>query len=199
MNNVKTFPLLENIRNAFLREIQSTEKYNPDQGKKYGKSLRTTISRTHHGQWPFRAHRIDKIQLIFDQERNRVQDIVPLRHERMKASTFAFLRGAAIVMASDMSELSSTNIRVQACGDAHIANFGIFTSPERHLVFDLTDFDETLPAPWEWDIKRMVASMEVCGRDRGFTSELRSQAIQLAIKTYQDSMHQYASMSPLAV
>lgn len=191
--------LIGQIRNSIVKEISGSERYQPEQGKAQGKNARKTISRTELGKWDVRSGRKDKIRLIFGQEKNRVQELLPVRHERMSASPFAFLRGAAVIMASDLAESPTTGIRVQACGDAHIANFGIFASPERHLVFDLNDFDETLPAPWEWDVKRMMASIEVCGRDRNFSAETRTRALTDAAAMYRDSMRQYSSMSALDV
>lgn len=191
--------LIGKIWNFVAKDIAGSERYQEQQGRELGKAARKKVSRTQLGEWEVRPDRKDKIQLIFDQEKTRVQELLPVRHERMSASPFAFLRGSAVLMASDLAEGPSTEIRVQACGDAHIANFGIFASPERHLVFDLNDFDETLPAPWEWDIKRMVASMEVCGRTRQFSEQTRHAALQQAVSVYRDSMQQYSGMSALDV
>ena len=109
------------------------------------------MPRSSHGAWTPAGDRADPVALLEEQNRGRVPELVPLRWQRMLASPFAFLRGSAVVMAHDLATTPSTGIMVQACGDAHIANFGVFATPERHLIFDVNDFDETLPGPWEWD------------------------------------------------
>src|ERR1700731_4115249 len=129
-----------------------------------GRARRRQTPRSSNGSWEPSPERVDPVQTLLEQERNRLPDLLPLRHERMAASPLAFLRGAAAVMAQDLAGTASTGIRVQACGDAHLLNFGVFASPERRLVFDVNDFDETLPAPFEWDVKRLVASLAVAGR-----------------------------------
>src|SRR3974390_1377806 len=110
----------------------------------------------------------DPVAILGAQGAGRISDLVPIRHGRMLASPFAFYRGAAAVMAADLAETARTGIHVQLCGDAHLANFGAFGSPERKLLFDINDFDETLPGPWEWAVKRLAASFEILGRPRGF-------------------------------
>ena len=124
-----------------------------------GKSLRRAAPRSSHASWAPRPDRPDPIALLEKQSAGRVPELVPIRYGRMSASPFGFYRGAANVMASDLADLPHTGIRVQLCGDAHLGNFGAFASPERHLLFDLNDFDETLPGPWEWDVKRPAASV----------------------------------------
>ena len=122
--------------------------------------------------------RRDPIALLEEQAVERVPELVPIRYGRMSASPFAFYRGAAYVMASDLARTPRTGIRVQLCGDAHLANFGGFASPERQLLFDLVDFDETLPGPWEWDMKRLAASVAVAGRENGFKTKRREAMIR---------------------
>lgn len=143
---------------------------NAGEARQNGRMIRQTCKRSSLGNWEYRRDRDHVIELLKEQERTRIQDLIPVRHERMSASPFAFYRGAAIIMADDLFHTPGTGITVQACGDAHIANFGAFASPERRLVFDINDFDETLPGPWEWDVKRLIKSIEICGRYRGFSA-----------------------------
>jgi uncharacterized protein (DUF2252 family) len=129
--------------------------------------------------------------------RNRVPSLVPIRYGRMLHSPFAFLRGAASIMAFDLARTPVSGIRVQACGDAHLMNFGGFATPERHLVFDVNDFDETLPAPWEWDLKRLAASITVAGRHLGFSNSRNAEATMAAVAGYREHMALYAPMRAL--
>ena len=147
-----------------------------DESRQNGKMIRQVCKRRSHGNWEYTKDRDHIIELLKEQERTRIQELIPIRHERMSASPFAFYRGAAIIMADDLSRTPRTGITVQACGDAHIANFGAFASPERRLVFDINDFDETLPGPWEWDVKRLMTSVEICGGQRGFSENERTEA-----------------------
>lgn len=164
-----------------------------------GKALRKEVSRKELGDWQLKTNREKKVSLVLEDEKDRIQRLLPVRHERMSASPFAFFRGSALLMASDLSECRTTGINVQACGDAHIANFGIFASPERRLVFDINDFDETLTAPWDYDVRRLMASIEICGRDRGFSKGDRMRILNHAAEMYQTSMKEYASMGTLDV
>jgi uncharacterized protein (DUF2252 family) len=127
----------------------------------------------------------------------RVPELVPIRYGRMLSSPFAFYRGAAAIMAADLARTPSTGLHVQLCGDAHLANFGAFASPERELVFNINDFDETLPGPWEWDVKRLAASFEICGRDRGFGTKERRAAVVAAVASYRQVMREFAAMRNL--
>jgi uncharacterized protein (DUF2252 family) len=139
------------------------------------------------------------VTLLEEQAATRVPELVPIRYGRMSASPFAFFRGAAYVMASDLADSPTTGLEVQLCGDAHIANFGGFASPERRLVFDLNDFDETLPGPWEWDVKRLAASIAVAARDRAWGARKRSDLVRGAIERYRDAMKEFAEMNTLDV
>ena len=130
-----------------------------------GKALRTPLPREQHAVLKIPARRRDAVGIVMQSNRQRVQQLVPVRHGRMLRSPFTFLRGSAGLMAYDLATTPTTGIRVQACGDCHLLNFGLFATPERNLVFDINDFDETLPAPWEWDVKRLAASVVVAGRD----------------------------------
>ncbi len=162
-----------------------------------GKDARRSTPRESHAE--FQASPRDPVELLEQQAASRVPELVPIRYGRMLSSPFAFYRGAALVMASDLASTPSAGIRVQACGDAHLANFGGFASPERELLFDVNDFDETLPGPWEWDVKRLAASLDVAGRDRGFDDEQRRSAVLAAVRSYREAMREFAQMGNLAV
>src|SRR5437773_4859258 len=164
-----------------------------------GKSLRTQVPRTSHGEWAPAADRPDPISLLEEQNHTRVQELVPIRMGRMSLSPFAFLRGSAVVMASDLAKTPVSGIKVQLCGDAHVSNFGGFATPERRLVFDVNDFDETLPGAWEWDLKRLAASIVVAGRENGYTAQENRQAVVGSIQQYQTAMQRGASMKCLDV
>jgi uncharacterized protein (DUF2252 family) len=143
--------------------------------------------------------RRDPVGLLLGQAGTRVPELVPIRHGRMLQSPFAFFRGAALPMAADLAGTPTSGLRVQLCGDAHLANFGAFASPERRLVFDLNDFDETLPGPFEWDVKRLAASLAVAGRENGFTRKERREAALAAVNTYRTAMRGFAAMPILDV
>jgi uncharacterized protein (DUF2252 family) len=157
------------------------------------------MPRSHHAYWEPKADRPDPITLLEEQAAQRVPELVPIRYSRMSASPFAFYRGAAYVMASDLATTPHTGIRVQLCGDAHLANFGGFASPERQLLFDLNDFDETLPGPWEWDVKRLAASVAVAGRENGFVLEQRTVIARQLVGGYREAVRQFAAMKTLEV
>jgi uncharacterized protein (DUF2252 family) len=141
----------------------------------------------------------DPVELLEQQAATRVPDLVPIRYGRMLATPFAFFRGAALVMATDLSATPTSGLPVQACGDAHLSNFGGFASPERELLFDVNDFDETLPGPWEWDVKRLAASFAVAARDRGFDDRRCRTAVLASVRSYRESMRGFAQMGNLAV
>ena len=143
--------------------------------------------------------RPDPISLLESQADSRITDLVPVRYGRMLASPLAFFRGAALIMAADLGASEHTGLTVQLCGDAHVSNFGLFASPERSLVFDINDFDETLPGPWEWDVKRLVASLAVVGRVNGFTRADRERVISACAKAYRERMRMLAQMGELDV
>jgi uncharacterized protein (DUF2252 family) len=135
--------------------------------------------------------------MLEQQAATRVQDLVPIRYGRMLVSPFTFYRGGALIMAADLAGTPRSGVTVQLCGDAHLSNFGLFGTPERRLLFDINDFDETLPGPWEWDVKRLAASFEVMGRDRGFSAEDRSAVVMAGVREYRDRMRQAAQMGTL--
>ncbi len=164
-----------------------------------GKALRKQVPRRSHAEWSPAADRPDPISLLEEQNRTRLESLVSLRFERMSASPFTFLRGTAIVMAADLAATPVSGIRVQMCGDAHLNNFGIFATPERNQVFDLNDFDETLPGPWEWDVKRLAASIIIAGRNNGFSRDVNRQAVLSCLATYRQRMCEYGDMRHLEV
>ncbi len=164
-----------------------------------GKALRSKAPRNSHAEWAAAADRPDPISLLEESNRTRVPELVPIRYGRMSLSPFAFLRGSAGVMASDLAKTPVSGIRMQICGDAHLSNFGFFATPERNLVFDVNDFDETLPGPWEWDVKRLAASIVVAGRQNGYTAQENRQSVVVSIQEYHKLMQQMASMCALDV
>ncbi len=153
-----------------------------------GKAARARAPRSAPATWTPRADRPDPIGLLQAGDHNRLPDLVPIRYGRMLESPFAFLRGAAAVMAADLATTPTTGFTVQACGDAHLANFGIYGTPERNLVFDLNDFDETLPGPWEWDLKRLAASVAVAGRANNLPDNACADAAYSAVRSYHESI-----------
>jgi uncharacterized protein (DUF2252 family) len=164
-----------------------------------GKAARQSVPRRSHAAFEPRPGRPDPVSLLQRQAAGRLPELLPIRYGRMLASPFAYFRGAALPMASDLAGTPATGLIVQACGDAHLSNFGIFASPERRLVFDINDFDETLPAPWEWDIKRLAASIEVAGRANGFSRGQRRAAAIAAVGQYRRAMRRLAGLGQLDV
>src|SRR5262249_37005567 len=136
-----------------------------------GKALRSQTSRTTHGHWKPASDRRDPVEILEESNQGRLPELTPIRYGRMLRSPFTFLRGSAGLMAYDLASTPTTGLRVQACGDCHLLNFGLFATPERNLIFDINDFDETLPAPWEWDVKRLAVSFAVAARDNRFTDK----------------------------
>jgi len=164
-----------------------------------GKAARAEIPRSVHGEWEPAASRRDPVALLEEQAASRVQELVPIRYGRMLVSPFTFYRGAAYPMAADLADGPRTGLEVQLCGDAHLSNFGAFAAPDRSLVFSVNDFDETLPGPFEWDVKRLAASFAVAGRDRGFSAKERHAVNLTVTRTYREAMREYAAMTNLDV
>jgi uncharacterized protein (DUF2252 family) len=163
-----------------------------------GKERRREVPRSVHGEWEPPAGR-DPVATLAAQDQSRVPELVPIRYGRMLSSAFAFYRGGAAVMAADLAAGPDTGLRAQLCGDAHLSNFGVFSAPDRRLVFDCNDFDETLPGPFEWDVKRLAASIAIAGRERGFRRGERRQALELTAQAYRESMRGFAGMRNLDV
>ncbi|TLQ47626.1 DUF2252 domain-containing protein [Streptomyces marianii] len=164
-----------------------------------GRAVRKEVPRSSHGSWIPAADRPDPLAVLEDQAKTREPDLVPVRYGRMAVSPFTYLRGAPAVMAADLAVQRNTGLRVQLCGDAHLLNFGVFASPERTLLFDLNDFDETLPGPFEWDVKRLVASVAVAARDNGQPDAGARRAARAASESYRLSMRQLAGLGELDV
>jgi uncharacterized protein (DUF2252 family) len=164
-----------------------------------GKAARSTVPRSSHGGWDPPANRRDPVDVLEDQARSRIPELIPIRYGRMLASPLSFYRGGAAIMAMDLANTPTTGLRVQLCGDAHLSNFGVFAAPDRRLVWDLNDFDETLPGPWEWDVKRLAASLAVAGRDRGFAAKDIRNAVLTAARAYREAMRDFAAMHNLEV
>ena len=163
-----------------------------------GKAARSEAPRSAHAAWDPAADR-DPVAILEQQALTRVPELVPIRHGRMAASPFAFFRGAAAVMAADLARTPVSGLDVQACGDAHLSNFGAFAAPDRRLVFDLNDFDESLPGPWEWDLKRLAASFAIAGRENGFKRKERAAAVLAAARGYREAMRAFGAQSNLEV
>ncbi len=153
-----------------------------------GKAARAEVARGAVGEWSPPPARPDPIDILEEQARTRVPELVPIRYGRMLVSSFAFYRGAAAVMAADLADGPRTGLRVQLCGDAHLTNFGVFAAPDRRLIFGVNDFDETLPGPFEWDVKRLVASFAVAGRELGFAPKVRAALASTAASSYRETM-----------
>jgi uncharacterized protein (DUF2252 family) len=164
-----------------------------------GKAARAEVPRSSHGEFRPPARRTDPIKLLESQAATRVPELVPIRYGRMLVSPFTFYRGAALIMASDLARTPRSGFTVQCCGDAHLSNFGVFASPERRLVFDLNDFDETLPGPWEWDVKRLAASMMIGAQDNGFSVKEQDQIVLDTVEGYRTAMNGFAGMRNLDV
>jgi len=164
-----------------------------------GKAARNEIPRSRHAEFEPPSDRADPVDLLEAQARTRVPELVPIRYGRMLVSPFAFYRGGAKIMANDLAATPRSGLTVQCCGDAHLSNFGVFASPERKLVFDINDFDETLPGPWEWDVKRLAASMLIAARDNGFGVKDQERIVLDTVAQYRQAMREFAAMNNLDV
>ena len=164
-----------------------------------GKALRATCPREAHATWKAPADRRDAVELVLAAEQGRVQDLLPLRHGRMVRSAFTFYRGAALTMATDLASTPGSGIRVQCCGDAHLCNFGGFATPERNVIFSINDLDETLPAPWEWDVKRLTVSFAVAARDNGHSDDDARESAVECVRAYREHLRECSKKSPLDV
>lgn len=165
----------------------------------HGKAARAATPRSSHAELPSVPDRADPIEILERQALTRLPDLVPIRYGRMLASPFAFYRGSAAIMAADLAATPRTDLTVQCCGDAHLSNFGVFAAPDRRLVFDLNDFDETLPGPWEWDVKRLAASLMIAAQDNGFRRRDQRQVVLDCIAQYRKTMGEFAGMGNLEV
>ena len=170
----------------------------PEQRAASGKAARARAPLESHADFRPAKSR-DPVGLLVSQAETRVPELVPIRHGRMLVSPFAFYRGAALIMAADLNSTAASGLQTQLCGDAHLSNFGAYASPERRLVFDINDFDETLAGPFEWDVKRLAASMIIAARENGFSKKQSQKAALAAVETYRTAIRDFASQSILAV
>ena len=159
-----------------------------------GKAARQEVPRAAHAAFEPLPTRADPVELLERQAKTRVPELVPIRYGRMLVSPFTFYRGAAVIMAHDLAATPRSGLTVQCCGDAHLSNFGVFASPERRLVFDVNDFDETLPGPWEWDVKRLAVSMLIAARDNGFRAKDQERIVLDTVGRYRTAMAEFAGM-----
>jgi len=165
--------------------------------RKQGKALREKCPRTSQAEWKPRSKSEDIVKLLEESDADRIPGLIPVKYQRMSVSPFTFYRGAAIIQARDLANAHVSGITVQACGDCHLANFGGFASPERVLMFDINDFDETYPGPWEWDVKRLGASLVLAARDRTFSKAVADEAVRAAAESYRERMAEYAELNVL--
>jgi hypothetical protein len=163
------------------------------------KAIRDTCPRTNHADWKPPADRPDPIEILEASKKGRLPELIPVRYGRMIPSPFVFFRGAAAIMAADLAHTPATGIRVQVCGDAHLMNFGVFATPERRVIFDINDFDETLPAPWEWDVKRLATSFLIASRSNGFSESAARKTALCCVRSYRERMAEFAQMRTLEV
>ncbi|MEF9905359.1 DUF2252 domain-containing protein [Streptomyces sp. P9-A2] len=178
---------------------EETRHLTPQERVARGRAARSDAPRSSHAEFRPSPKRPDPVEIIEKQSAKRVPELVPIRYARMSEAPFRFYRGAAAIMASDLAETPVSGIRVQCCGDAHMLNFRLLASPERRLMFDINDFDETLPGPWEWDVKRLSASLVIAGRANGFSSKERASVVRAAVGSYRERMRNFAKMSNLDV
>ncbi|MER6290119.1 DUF2252 domain-containing protein [Streptomyces sviceus] len=171
----------------------------PQERAALGKAARAAVPRSSHAEFAPGPKRPDPLEIIGEQSATRLPELVPVRYGRMSESPFRFYRGAAAIMASDLAETPRTGFRTQLCGDAHMLNFRLLASPERRLMFDINDFDETLPGPWEWDVKRLAASLVIAGRANGFSTKERAAIVRATVRSYRENMRAFAGMGNLAV
>ncbi|WP_369166941.1 DUF2252 domain-containing protein [Streptomyces sp. R28] len=171
----------------------------PQERAALGKAARADVPRSSHAEFAPGPKRPDPLEIIEKQSATRLPELVPIRYGRMSESPFRFYRGAAAIMASDLAETPRTGFRTQLCGDAHMLNFRLLASPERRLMFDINDFDETLPGPWEWDVKRLAASLVIAGRANGFSTKERAGIVRATVRSYRQNMRAFAGIGNLGV
>ena len=184
-------------KRSVLPSAEQMRRHTREERMLIGRAARQRTPREVHGDWTPAADRPDPIALLEDQATTRVAELVPIRHGRMAASPFAFYRGGALIMGADLASTPDSGIVAQLCGDAHLSNFGLFASPERHMLFDINDFDETLPGPWEWDVKRLAASLEVAARELGAAARDRREIVLAAVREYRRTMQLASEMGVL--
>ena len=162
-----------------------------------GKAMRQACPRTSHAVWKPATNRREPVEMVLAAEKGRMPELLPLRHGRMVRSAFTFYRGSALTMAADLATTQTTGVRVQCCGDAHLCNFGGFATPERRIIFSINDLDETLPAPWEWDVKRLAASFVIACRDNGLSEAIAADSVLTCVRSYRESMAEFSELKTL--
>jgi uncharacterized protein (DUF2252 family) len=193
----KTATIDFNASETYTRDLPQTHTLRKEERIATGKELRKRASRKSHAEWAPPADRPDPVELLIESSQGRIENLIPIRYGRMAASPFAFYRGAAAIMASDLSYTPSTGLRIVICGDCHLLNFGGFATAERRLIFDINDLDEVSIGPWEWDLKRLTASFVIAGRANNFTDADSREAALLATQSYRQQMAAYANMTVL--
>ena len=187
------------IRQNSPRSKKEIRRFSAQDLVKKGKKARVDVPLAQHADWNPPSDRSDPIALLEGQAETRIKDLVPIRYGRMSVSPFSYYRGAALPMTEDLATTPTTGFDVQLCGDAHMSNFGVFGSPERHLFFDVNDFDETAPGPWEWDVKRLAASLEVAGRENGVPRKMRTRIVRRTVRSYRETMRELATLPMMSV
>src|SRR5258705_2021653 len=187
------------VPKAAALRIRRISRLSLDERLDKGRTARDRTPPSSHVGWRPAADRPDPVGLLEQQDRTREADLVPVRHGRMMVSPFTFYRGAAKIMAADLKDTPTAGLDVQLCGDAHISNFGVYASPERNLVFDLNDFDETLPGPFEYDVKRMAASFTIAARNNGFSPADARDATRSSVTAYRDAMTEFSTMPTMDI
>jgi hypothetical protein len=175
------------------------DRFTTEERQARGRAARLELPRSAHGVWEPASIRRDPVELLEEQARTRLPELAPIRYGRMLVSPFTFFRGAAYIMAADLADGARTGIHAQLCGDAHLSNFGFFAAPDRRLVFSINDFDETLPGPFEWDVKRLAASFAVAARDLGLGEDLRRSIVLTTARAYREAMVRFAAMRNIDV
>src|SRR6478735_4232190 len=186
-------------RGASSSRPKALQHFTPAERRARGKAARQELPRSAHGAWEPGSQRRDPVDLLEDQAVTRLPELGPIRYGRMLVSPFTFFRGGAYLMAADLADGPRTGLYTQLCGDAHLSNFGIFAAPDRRLVFSINDFDETLPGPFEWDVKRLAASLAIVGRERGFDDAIRRSIVTAAVREYREAMARFAAMRNIHV
>jgi uncharacterized protein (DUF2252 family) len=179
--------------------VKTVEHLSVEQRAATGKAARAALPRARHAEWSPSQRTHKPLELLAEQALTRVPELVPIRHGRMAASPFAYYRGAALPMAADLASAPNSGLMVQLCGDAHLSNFGGFASPEREMLFDINDFDETAPGPFEWDLKRLAASLEIAARSRGFDRQMSRAVVTAGVRSYEQAIREFAAMTNLTV
>src|SRR5262249_17486384 len=184
-----------------LSNVKTGYDFQPSWKERYqkGKDLRDKCPRQDHAVWKASADRPDPVALLEESSKGRIPELIPIRYGRMMKTPFIFYRGAAFNMASDLAHTPTSSLRVQACGDCHLCNFGAFATPERHIIFDINDLDETLPAPWEWDLKRLTTSFVLACRDNGFSEDTARDTVLTCVRSYRERMKECGEMTAIEV